>query len=145
MKSLTKRVGSAGAVSIVFLGLVGCSALPWGADDSSPTSSAGLMLVEVAIRSDVDTAAQVDIDVDTIDDPQRVEDENVTLPFAEQFDVSTAKPFPLRGVTVEATATPDARWIECEVSLDGDVIAKDRAEGPGATATCTKELRLGPQ
>lgn len=145
MKSVTSRVGSAVAVAIVSVALVSCSALPSSKDGSSPSSPAGVMLVEIAIGSDVGTASQVQVDIDAREDSQRIDEQNVSLPFADQIEVSTRVPFPLKGVTVKATGASGAGWIECQVSLDGEVISEGRAEGSGATAMCTKELDLGPQ
>lgn len=124
--------------------LSGCGGLPSGGTPSSSAPAGGALHLRVEITSDVDTAAELSVDIDA-NEPQQLEKTNASLPFDTQFDVPTNTPFPLRGFSVEATAAPGSEWIECRVTLDGQVAAEDRATGPGATATCSKQLRLGPQ
>lgn len=142
---MVARAGWGAAAASACLLMAGCGVPPGGGSDGAPTQTSGALLVEIMVRSDVNTAARIEVDVDARDDPQQSDDENVSLPFSQQFEVSTSVPFPLSGVSVEATAAPDATWIECQVLLDGEVIVEDRAEGSEATADCSKELRVGPQ
>lgn len=144
MNRMITRAGWGVAAVSASLLLAGCGVLPGGGDDT-PSQTSGTLLIEIIVTSDVDPAARVEVDVDAREDLQQSDDENVPLPFSQQFEVSTNVPFPLTGVSAEAEAAPDATWIECQVLLDGEVIVEDRAEGSGATADCSKELRIGPQ
>ena len=49
------------------------------------------------------------------------------------------------GTSVEAAADSSADWMPCRVSLDGDVVAEQRADDPGAVALREKTPRIGPQ
>lgn len=144
MNRMITRAGWGVAAASASLALAGCGVLP-GSGGDAPTQTSGTLLVEIMVSSDVDTAARIEMDVDAREDPQQSDDENVPLPFRQQFEVPTNVLFPLSGVSVEATAAPDATWIDCQILLDGEVIVEDRAKGSDATAGCSKELRLGPQ
>ena len=133
------------ALALFAVALTGCGSVPGGGEGplSSPSSSA--LVIEVEVSSDTSTASRLQVGINTRESPARIDEENVPLPFGERFEVSTSKPFPLNGVSVGATAAPGAGWIKCRLLLDGEVVSEDRGEGPVATATCSKKLRLGPQ
>ncbi len=101
------------------------------------------MVIEVEVDSDAPSAARMRVEVDAGNDPHRVED--VSVPYTETFQVPLNTPFPLTGTTVEATASTEANWISCRITLDGKVVAEQRVAGAGAGAVCEKKLRVGPQ
>ncbi|MFF9077935.1 MmpS family transport accessory protein [Streptomyces sp. NPDC014735] len=125
------------------MALAGCDAMPWGGSGDKQQSKA--MVVEVEVTSDAGAAGRVRAVVDARNDPQRVDQSGVKMPYTQTFQVPLDAPFPLTGTSVEATAASDAAWIACRITLDGKVVAEDRAEGPGAVTVCEKKLRAGPQ
>ncbi|ORI26020.1 hypothetical protein BJI47_01055 [Rhodococcus sp. 1168] len=130
-------------VGLVAVTLTGCDSLPFGGGDSTGTSDS--MIVEVEVTSDSASATGVRVEVDARNDPERVETTDMPLPYAETFEVSLDTPFPLTGTSVEAIADAGASWISCQITMDGEIVAEERAEGAGATVFCAKKLRIGPQ
>ncbi|GGM49691.1 hypothetical protein [Microbacterium saperdae] len=123
------------------------------APSSSPPSSAppepsataeGSIVVTVEIDSDAATATDLAVDIDSPSTSQSLYEDEVQVPFRHDFTVSTDAFFPLRGTTVEVHAAPDATFVSCSITVDGEVVATHRSEGSGATATCERRLQLGP-
>jgi hypothetical protein len=130
-------------VGLVVVSVTGCDSLPFGGGETTGTS--GLMAVEVEVTSDAATATGVRVEIDARDSPKRVEARDVPLPYTETFEVSMDTPFPLTGTSVEATSDAGANWISCRITLDGEVVAEERADSAGTTVFCEKKLRIGPQ
>lgn len=125
--------------------LAGCYSLPLSGGGGRSSASSDALVVRVEVTSDAATASRMRVEIDAREDPQRVDQRDVSLPYKEEFEVSKDMPFPLTGSSVEATTGPDATWIDCRIVLDGKIVAENRAEGAGATAVCEQKLRLGPQ
>ncbi|WP_405097891.1 MmpS family transport accessory protein [Micromonospora sp. NBC_01412] len=145
MRRVARGAAVVATMAMVAAILAGCAFLPWSGGGGQSSASSDAMVVEVEVTSDAATASQLRVVVDAREDPQRVDQHDVSLPYGERFEVSKDVPFPLTGSLVEATAGQDATWIECRIILDGEVVAENRAEGAGATAVCEKKLRRGPQ
>lgn len=140
-------IATATAATAALVALSGCAGgagssgspgTPWG-------GSADAMRVEVEVTSDAPTAASLRVKLDARADPQLVEKQQPALPYEQTFEVALDRPFPLDGTSIEAVAADGATWISCRITLDGTVVAEDRATGAGAAALCEKKLRLGPQ
>lgn len=133
----------AGAASaLALLALSGCA---WGGGPDGADRDAAAMTIEVEIASAAATAARVRVVIDARNEPKRVDRTEEDVPYRETFRVPLNVPFPLTGTEVEATASGDATWVSCRVTLDGEVIAEQHSEGPGSIAVCEKRLRPGPQ
>lgn len=137
-------IATATAVLFTLSGCAGNAGSP-GSPGTSWGGSADAMRVEVEVTSDAPTAASLRVKLDARADPQLVEQQQPALPYEQTFEVPLGSPFPLDGTSIEAVATDGATWISCRITLDGSVVAEDRATGSGAAALCEKKLRLGPQ
>lgn len=120
-----------------------CGGGPFGGEQADGES--GGLAVAVEVTSDTGSAARIRVEVDARKDPRRVDRADVPLPYTERFPVPLDTPFPLHGASVEAAAGAEATWIACRITLDGEVVAQQRADGAGAVAVCEKKLRIGPQ
>lgn len=137
-------IATATAAAAALLTLSGCAGGA-GSPGAPGAGSADAMRVEVEVTSDAPTAASLRVKLDARADPQLVEQQEPALPYEQAFEVPLDRPFPLDGTSVEAVAADGATWISCRITLDGSVVAEDRATGSGAAALCEKKLRLGPQ
>lgn len=112
----------------------------------SSTTAAGEddLIVTITVESDADTTGELSVNIDSPGDGQSLREDSVRLPFARDFNVPTDAMFPLRATHVEVKTGPAATYIQCTISVDGQVVATHRAEGSAATATCHRKLQLGP-
>lgn len=136
------------AALLCLLPLSGC-AIGQGLSDGfsggfrGTTSNPTPLLVTLEVDSDAELASVL-VDIDAKRDPERTTEQLVATPFVREYEVDTGVIFPLRGVTAELTAGPEASFVSCRLTIDGDEKANTRAEGPGAVAACEFAFRLGP-
>lgn len=102
------------------------------------------LLVEVTVESDAPSTGELTIEIDSPRNSQSLGEDSVDVPFKHDFAISTDVAFPLRNSRVEVDAGPDATYIECIITVNGDVVSTHRAEGATASAICDRGLRLGP-
>lgn len=102
------------------------------------------LVVTVTVESDADTTGELSVNIGSPGTAKSLREDSVRLPFTQNFSVSKRVIFPLRATHVEVKADPAASYIECRISVDGQVVATHRAEGSAATATCDRRLQLGP-
>jgi hypothetical protein len=62
------------------------------------------------------------------------------VPWTENELVERGIPLNYSSVTLSAQASSDSTMITCRITLDGDVIAEDRATGPNAVVTCVGDV-----
>ncbi|MDO4718601.1 MAG: hypothetical protein Q4B08_13690 [Propionibacteriaceae bacterium] len=114
----------------------------------SPHSSDGAevddLVVTVTVESDADTTGELSVNIGSPETAKSLREDSVRLPFTQNFSVSKRVIFPLRNARVEVKADHAASYIECRISVDGQVVATHRAVGSAATATCDRSLQLGP-
>lgn len=117
--------------SLVFL--VGCGVVddtleglgasgPSSAPPEPSATAEGSIVVTVQIDSDAATATDLAVDIDSPSTPQSLYEDEVQVPFRHDFTVSTDAFFPLRGTTVEVHAAPDATFVSCSITVDGEVV-----------------------
>lgn len=117
-----------------------------GPSNSSSSEGGGLedLTVTITVDSDSDTSGALTVELVSPSGNQSLREDSVALPFTRDFTVPTDRIFPLRDTRVEVTAGPGASYIECSITMNGEVVASHRAEGSAAQAACDRRLRLGP-
>lgn len=114
------------------------------ADPAGPgATGGGLIVVTIEIDSDVSTANDLAVEIESPSTPQSLRENQVQVPFSRDLTVSMNTAFPLRATTVRVNAAPGAAFVSCSISVAGQVVATHRSEGSGATATCERRLQLG--
>ena len=138
-------LGGCGVVQDTIDGMTGQEATSRPSSPYSP-DAAGTedLTVTVTVESDADTTGELSVEIDAPGGGQSLREESVRLPFTRDFTVPTDTMFPLRTTHVEVEAGPTASYIECSISVDGQVVASHRAEGSAATAICDRRLQLRP-
>ncbi|OWA34193.1 hypothetical protein B9G55_17885 [Saccharibacillus sp. O16] len=103
-----------------------------------------VILVEVVIESDSDSAANVKAEINARKNPQSASYDTVQVPYRETFEVSKDAFIPLPSVRFQADAAQDADWISCTIFYDGEEVATHTSRGDQAQAVCEKKFHLGP-
>ncbi|XID93369.1 hypothetical protein ACF3MZ_02190 [Paenibacillaceae bacterium WGS1546] len=103
-----------------------------------------VIIVEVVIESDGDSATDLEVDINARKNPESVYFDSIDVPYREEFAVSKDAFIPLTSTLVKAEKADDASWISCTILYDGEVVANHRSRGDRAQAVCEKAFRLGP-
>ncbi|RQW22346.1 hypothetical protein EH196_00565 [Bacillus sp. C1-1] len=123
----------------VSITLASCKVAEQEEDSSQPIENEGL-IIEVLIESDASYASELEVDINSRNDPQTVTEASIEIPYSKTFVISTDTAFPISSTTVKATAGEEGDWISCKILYDGKEVATHHSEGTSATAACENKF-----
>ncbi|SCY05517.1 hypothetical protein SAMN05720606_102199 [Paenibacillus polysaccharolyticus] len=102
------------------------------------------IVVEVLVESDVNSASDLEVEINARKNPESVYWDTIEVPYQERFVIPKDTFIPLISTHVRAKADDSASWISCSIKYDGELVASHKSRGSDAKAVCEKKFQLGP-
>ncbi|MDT0122925.1 hypothetical protein Q9R46_09750 [Paenibacillus sp. RRE4] len=102
------------------------------------------IVVEVLVESDVNSASDLEVEINARKNPESVYWDAIEVPYQERFVIPKDTFIPLLSTHVRVKANDSASWVSCSIKYDGELVASHKSRGSGAKAVCEKKFQLGP-
>ncbi|CAI6046303.1 hypothetical protein PAECIP112173_01210 [Paenibacillus sp. JJ-100] len=103
-----------------------------------------VITVEVLVESDLESVADLEIEINARKNPESVYWDTTEVPYKERFVIPKDTFIPLISTHVKARANDSASWVSCSIWYDGELVSSHKSRGSGAKAVCEKKFQLGP-
>ncbi|MBR3380544.1 MAG: hypothetical protein IKG72_10605 [Bacillus sp. (in: Bacteria)] len=102
------------------------------------------LIVEVLVESDLESVADLEIEINARKNPESVYWDTMEVPYKERFVIPKETFIPLISTHVKARANDSASWVSCSIWYDGELVSSHKSRGSNAKAVCEKKFQLGP-
>ncbi|BAD62752.1 hypothetical protein ABC0209 [Shouchella clausii KSM-K16] len=109
-------------------------------DNSSPNNENEELIIEVIIESNASYASDLEVEINSRNSPQTVNELSIEVPYSKTFVIPTDAAFPISSTKVKATAGEDGDRISCKILYDEIEVATHDSEGELATAVCENKF-----
>jgi hypothetical protein len=98
------------------------------------------LIVEIIIESNATYATDLEVNINSRNDPQSIIEPTIEVPYSEKFKISTDTMFPITSTNVKASVGEDGDEISCKILYDNAEVATHTSKGTFATAACENKF-----
>lgn len=126
----------------VSFSLVSCEGATHIENDNldSSTGDDEELTVEIIIESNATYVTDLEVNVNSRNDPQSIIEPTIEVPYSEKFIISTDTMFPITSTSVKASVGEDGDEISCKILYDNTEVATHISKGTFATAVCENKF-----